>query len=137
MRRAVLCISPRLEHVHDLLQALVDENPAECEISVLYPGSLCDRLEIPDLPGLEPLLRQGSVLTALGDGGDERDHHDGSPEDELVAMLVELGIPETEADHHGRRVKRGSVLISVHCAAERSIERVREIARRTGVEIIG
>lgn len=127
MGRAILVLS-RLDQLHDILQLLVDANLVECEISILIPGSERDGME---LPGLEPLFETGDdVVAALGGQRDQ------ASVDDVVGMLLELGVPPGEARSYGRRLRKGAVLISVRCAAGETLARVREIARIGGAELI-
>ena len=128
MGRAILVLS-RLDQLHGILQRLVDADLVDCEISILIPGS--DAEEAWELPGFEPLLGASDVVAAINDSEKQ------SSVDDVVAMLRELGVPPGEAAAHGRRLRKGAVLISVRCAAATMLARVREIAHLGGAEMLG
>jgi hypothetical protein len=54
----------------------------------------------------------------------------------LVGALLGLGIPEYEAKRYEGRVKRGCILLSVHCDSREWIKRAEEILEHAGAEDI-
>lgn len=151
MGRAVLCIVSSSEQVQGILEALVSDGFVHCEISVVYP---CIPTDLPsdtvdtdsegdfgpterygpdqnarefELPGLEPLFAAGPAAVARA--------VDVTSSDVVAEILEEFGVSNENALIY-ERVKHGDVLISVRCDGERSLERVREIYIRNGVEAI-
>jgi hypothetical protein len=147
MAPAVICIVSSDYQVQEILEALLSDGFANCEISVLYPGVPRAPTDLPraaidteskpglkepgwrgaareveplDFPGLEPLFAAGSAVdVTLGES--------------LTEILEEFGVSNTLVYE---RVQRGDVLISVCCDGDRSLERVREICLRRGVDAI-
>jgi hypothetical protein len=54
----------------------------------------------------------------------------------LLGALVGLGIPEYEAKRYEGRVKKGGVLLSVHCNTSDDISRAKDLLKATGAEDI-
>jgi len=80
------------------------------------------------IPGLQPLLAAGPVvallagLGALGTAGG------------IAGGLIGLGMPEYEAKRYEGRVKKGGILLSVHCDDADWTKQARELMKRTGAE---
>ena len=45
-----------------------------------------------------------------------------------------MGIPEFEAKRYEDRLKKGGILLSVHCDTAEEIKRAKEVVERTGAE---
>jgi hypothetical protein len=52
----------------------------------------------------------------------------------LAGALIGLGIPEYEAKRYEGRIKRGSILLSVHCDDSDWARRAKNILSQTGAE---
>ena len=82
------------------------------------------------IPGLQPLLAAGPVVAllagvgALGAAGG------------IAGALIGLGMPEYEAKRYEGRVKKGGILLSVHCDDAEWTKQAKELMNRTGAEDI-
>ena len=80
------------------------------------------------IPGLQPLLVAGPVVAllagmgALGAAGG------------IAGGLIGLGMPEFEAKRYEGRVKKGGILLSVHCDDAEWIKQAKEFMKRSGAE---
>jgi hypothetical protein len=82
------------------------------------------------IPGIGPFIAAGPImggLAGLGVGGAVGG---------LIGALVGMGIPEYEAKRYEGRLKKGGVLISVHCDTSDEIKRAKELLKGTGAEDI-
>jgi len=82
------------------------------------------------IPGIGPLIAAGPIVAALAGAGAI------GVVGGIVGALVGLGIPEYEAKRYEGRVKRGGILLSVHCDSSDWVKRAEEIFKRTGAEDI-
>jgi hypothetical protein len=82
------------------------------------------------IPGVGPFIAAGPIVGALAGIGV------GGAVGGLVGALVGLGIPEYEAKRYEGRVKKGGVLLSVHCDTSEEITRAKDVLKRTGAEDI-
>jgi hypothetical protein len=82
------------------------------------------------IPGLGPFIAAGPIMGALAGLGV------GGAVGGLVGALVGMGIPEYEAKRYEGRVKKGGVLLSVHCDTSEQISRAKDVLKRTGAEDI-
>jgi len=82
------------------------------------------------IPGLGPLLAAGPIVAALVGVGA------GGVTGGLVGALIGLGVPEYEAKRYEGRIRRGSILMSIHCDNSGWIKRARHILQETGAEDI-
>jgi len=78
------------------------------------------------IPGVGPFIAAGPIMGALAGIGV------GGTVGGLVGALVGMGIPEFEAKRYEGRVKKGGVLLSVHCDTSEAITRARNILTRSG-----
>ncbi|HET8549930.1 MAG TPA: DUF3341 domain-containing protein [Bryobacteraceae bacterium] len=78
------------------------------------------------LPGLEPFAAAGPVMAALGGLGA------GAVVGGVTGALVGLGIPEYEAKRYVGRIRRGGILMSVHCDDAHWAHSAMSILRRCG-----
>jgi len=82
------------------------------------------------IPGVGPFIAAGPImggLAGLGVGGAVGG---------LIGALVGLGIPEYEAKRYEGRLKKGGVLLSVHCDTSEQISRAKDLLKGTGAEDI-
>jgi sporulation protein YlmC with PRC-barrel domain len=61
------------------------------------------------IPGIGPLLAAGPIVAAIAGAGV------GSAVGGIAGALIGLGVPELEAKRYEEEVKRGRILVSVHC----------------------
>ena len=54
----------------------------------------------------------------------------------LIGALVGMGIPEYEAKRYEGRIRKGGILLSVHCDSSEWVRRAGDILSRTGAEDI-
>jgi hypothetical protein len=82
------------------------------------------------IPGLGPLIAAGPLVAALaGIGG-------GGVVGGFIGAMVGMRIPEYEAKRYEGRIRKGAVLLSVHCDNSDWAKRGKEILTRTGAEEI-
>jgi hypothetical protein len=82
------------------------------------------------IPGFAPLIAAGPVigaLTGVGSGGFVGG---------VVGALMNIGIPEYEAKRYEGRIKKGGILLSVHCDDEPWRQKARAVLKETGAEHI-
>jgi hypothetical protein len=80
------------------------------------------------IPGLGAFVAAGPIMGLLGGIGL------GSAIGGITGALIGLGIPEYEARRYEGRVKRGCILISVHCDDAEWARRAKHILNQTGGE---
>jgi hypothetical protein len=54
----------------------------------------------------------------------------------VTGALIGMGIPEYEAKRYVGRLKKGGILLSVHCDTSHEIKRAKEILKVSGAEDI-
>jgi len=82
------------------------------------------------IPGVGPLIAAGPIMAALAGVGV------GGAVGGLTGALIGLGIPEYEAKRYEGSLKKGAILLSVHCDTSSEIDRAKEIMKNTGAEDI-
>lgn len=82
------------------------------------------------IPGLGPVLAAGPILAALAGAGA------GGVVGGVTGALVGLGIPEYEAKRYEGRIKKGGILLSVHCDDSGWVKRAKRVLVHTGAEDI-
>src|SRR5262245_42194671 len=80
------------------------------------------------IPGIGPLVAAGPIVAALAGAGA------GGAVGGIVGALVGMGIPEYEAKRYEGRVKKGGILLSVHCDNSEWTGRAKRILEQTGAE---
>ena len=80
------------------------------------------------IPGLGPFIAAGPIVAALAGAGA------GGVVGGVAGALVGMGIPEYEAKRYEGRVKKGGILLSVHCDDSKWTKRAKEILEQTGAE---
>jgi hypothetical protein len=80
------------------------------------------------IPGIGPFIAAGPIVAALAGVGT------GAVAGGIVGALVGLGMPEYEAKRYEGRLKRGGILLSVHCDDAAWIKSARNILESTGAE---
>jgi len=82
------------------------------------------------IPGVGPVLAAGPLMAMLGGIGV------GSAVGGLAGALVGAGIPEYEAKRYEGRVRKGGILLSLHCDDADWARRASKVLRETGAEDI-
>jgi hypothetical protein len=82
------------------------------------------------LPGAAPLMVAGPIVAALAGVGT------GAAVGGVAGALVGLGIPEYEAKRYEGRVRRGGILLSVHCDDSQWARKAKQVLRSTGADDI-
>jgi len=82
------------------------------------------------IPGVGPLIAAGPIVGTLAGIGA------GGAVGGLIGALVGMGIPEYEAKRYEGRVKKGEVLLSVHCDNSDWVKRAKDILKTTGAQDI-
>src|SRR5271166_558356 len=80
------------------------------------------------IPGVGPFIAAGPIVAALAGVGT------GAVAGGIVGALVGLGMPEYEAKRYEGRLKRGGILLSVHCDDSAWIKSAKRILESTGAE---
>jgi hypothetical protein len=80
------------------------------------------------IPGLGPFIAAGPIMAALAGIGA------GGVVGGFVGGLVGLGIPEYEAKRYEGRLRRGGILLSVHCETSDEIKLAKDVMERSGAE---
>ena len=78
------------------------------------------------IPGLGPFLAAGPIVGALAGVGA------GGVVGGLVGALIGLGMPEYEAKRYEGQIRRGGILMSVHCDNPDWVKRAKDILKETG-----
>jgi hypothetical protein len=78
------------------------------------------------IPGVGPLIAAGPIMAALAGVGV------GGAVGGFTGALIGLGIPEYEAKRYEGHVKKGGILLSVHCDTSVDIKRAKDIMKITG-----
>jgi hypothetical protein len=82
------------------------------------------------IPGVGPLLAAGPIVAALAGVGA------GGAIGGITGALIGMGIPEYEAKRYEGRVRKGSILLSVHADDAEWTKRAKELLDLTGAEDI-
>lgn len=80
------------------------------------------------IPGIGPFIAAGPIMGMLGGIGV------GGAIGGVTGALVGLGIPEYEAKRYEGRIRRGAILLSVHCDDSGWAKRAKNILSQTGAE---
>lgn len=82
------------------------------------------------IPGVGPFIAAGPIMGALAGLGV------GGAVGGFIGALVGMGIPEYEAKRYEGRIKKGDILVSIHCDTSDQITRAKDILKQTGAEDI-
>lgn len=82
------------------------------------------------IPGVGPFIAAGPIMAGLAGLGV------GGAVGGLIGALVGMGIPEYEAKRYEGRLKKGGVLLSVHCDTSDEIDSAKKILKTSGAEDI-
>jgi hypothetical protein len=80
------------------------------------------------IPGVGPLIAAGPIMAALAGVGV------GGAVGGFTGALIGMGIPEFEAKRYEGYLKKGGILLSVHCDTSDEIKRAKEIMKNTHAE---
>src|SRR5580700_7216236 len=80
------------------------------------------------IPGLGPFIAAGPIMAGLAGMGV------GGAVGGVTGALIGMGIPEYEAKRYEGRLKKGGILLSVHCDTADEIKRAKDVVERTGGE---
>jgi len=80
------------------------------------------------IPGLGPFIAAGPIMAGLAGLGV------GGAVGGFTGALIGMGIPEFEAKRYEGRLKKGGILLSVHCDTSGEILRAKEVLTATGAE---
>src|SRR6476646_1947471 len=78
------------------------------------------------IPGLGPFIAAGPIMAGLAGLGV------GGAVGGVTGALIGMGMPEFEAKRYEDRLKKGGILLSVHCDTAEEIKRAKEVVERTG-----
>jgi ActD protein len=80
------------------------------------------------IPGVGPFLAAGPIIAALAGAGV------GGAAGGLAGALIGAGIPEYEAKRYEGRIKKGGILLSVHCDNSEWASKAKDILENTGAD---
>jgi hypothetical protein len=80
------------------------------------------------IPGLGPFIAAGPIMGLLSGVGV------GGAVGGLTGGLIGLGIPEYEAKRYEGRIRKGGLLLSVHCDSADWVKKAKAILQETGAE---
>ena len=80
------------------------------------------------IPGLGPFIAAGPIMAGLAGLGV------GGAVGGVTGALIGMGIPEFEAKRYEERLRKGGILLSVHCDSSEEINRAKEVLERTGAQ---
>jgi hypothetical protein len=80
------------------------------------------------IPGLGPFIAAGPIMAALAGAGVV------GTVGGLLGALIGVGIPEYEAKRYEGRVRKGGILLSVHCDNSDWTKQAKQILEETGAE---
>jgi hypothetical protein len=82
------------------------------------------------IPGVGPLIAAGPIMATLAGMGT------GGAVGGLVGALAGAGVPEYEAKRYEGFMKKGGILLSVHCEDSEKVSQAKELLKKTGAEDI-
>lgn len=80
------------------------------------------------IPGIGPLIAAGPIVAAIAGAGV------GSAIGGIAGALIGLGVPELEAKRYEEEIRRGRILMSVHCDNLANAKRAREVLEEFGAK---
>jgi hypothetical protein len=80
------------------------------------------------IPGIGPFIAAGPIMGMLGGIGV------GGVVGGITGALIGMGIPEYEAKRYEGRIRKGGILLSVHCDSSEWVKRANTILEQTGGE---
>ncbi len=82
------------------------------------------------IPGVGPFIAAGPIMAALAGAGI------GGAVGGIVGALIGMGIPEYEAKRYEGQVRKGAILVSIHCDDSTWVTRAKDLLKVTGAEDI-
>jgi hypothetical protein len=82
------------------------------------------------IPGIGPFIAAGPIMAALSGVGV------GGALGGVIGALTGFGIPEYEAKRFEGRIRKGGILLSVHCDSSDWVKRAKSVLEQTGAEDI-
>lgn len=82
------------------------------------------------IPGVGPFIAAGPIMATLAGAGA------GGAVGGIVGALVGMGIPEYEAKRYEGEVKKGGILLSVHCDNSEWTSKAKKVLEQTGAHDI-
>ena len=82
------------------------------------------------IPGVGPLIAAGPLVALLAGAGT------GAAVGGIAGGLIGMGIPEYEAKRFEGRIRKGGILMSVHCDTPELIKKAKAILEATGAQDI-
>jgi|SRR5271165_702489 len=82
------------------------------------------------IPGIGPLIAAGPIMAVLSGVGV------GGALGGVIGALTGFGIPEYEAKRFEGRIRKGGILLSVHCDNSDWVKRAKSVLEQTGAEDI-
>ena len=83
------------------------------------------------IPGIGPIIAAGPIVATLAGAGT------GAVAGGLIGGLVDLGVPESDAQYYAESVRRGGALVTVRADQSRADEVTAILRRRGAVDIEG
>jgi hypothetical protein len=80
------------------------------------------------IPGLGPFIAAGPIMAGLAGLGV------GGAVGGVTGALIGSGIPEFEAKRYEGRLRKGGILLSVHCDTSDEIKRAKDVLKSTNAE---
>jgi hypothetical protein len=82
------------------------------------------------IPGIGPFIAAGPLMATLAGIGV------GGAVGGFTGALIGLGIPEYEAKRYEGYIRKGAILLSIHCDTSEEIRSAKEVMQMTGAEDI-
>ena len=82
------------------------------------------------IPGVLPVIAAAPIVDVLAGMGTV------GAIGGFAGAIIGMGIPEDEVKVHEARLKKGGILVSLHCATSDEVTRVKELVEQTGGEHI-
>src|ERR1700740_1580645 len=82
------------------------------------------------IPGVGPLVAAGPIMAALAGVGV------GGAIGGITGTLIGMGIPEYEAKRYEGQIRKGGILLSVHCDSSDWTRKAKDVLERTGAQDI-
>jgi hypothetical protein len=83
------------------------------------------------IPGIGPFIAAGPIVAALAGVGAA------GAAGGLIGALVGVGIPEYEAKQFEGRLRKGHLLLSVHCDDSKWAKKAEDVLKKAGAEHVG
>jgi hypothetical protein len=83
------------------------------------------------IPGIGPFIAGGPIVAALAGVGAA------GTAGGLIGALVGVGIPEYEAKQYEGRLRKGHLLLSVHCDDSKWAKKAGDVLKKAGAESVG